>query len=307
MKEDESIIVAYCATKKEAGTVNFEESLNTFGYKGKRLGSGLPWKGWVMRMKLYVEYLETLDARQIVVLSDADDVLACRRPDGLHQKFVALGSDMVVGAEVACGGHNCLPLGQFWKYQKEKNGIQPELKYSHANGGSVMGRAGALLHAYNWILDHKFQDDQLGLCAYINHFPQNVALDVKNEIFFVAGASVSHSIDEQTESSISIHEFPNKQHIEPYFVHFAGTSRYWTLREFLLTGHLKSSPYSKLSNRVLKDNAVSYHTTDQIIHRMGTLFWVIVALCIVFFIGFAVQTVRVRRYSKRLGNGAEHT
>lgn len=141
---------------------------------GIRDGLPVKWAGWTGRMRAYKAYAQSvLDAGGsdvMICFIDGYDVLMHPEAETrLREQAALLGHhDVIVGAErymaphfTPCRAyHDSMPdadqrrmrqYGQLW-----------------AQMGVIAGRPKALVELYDWILEHKFQDDQAGLGAYLN-------------------------------------------------------------------------------------------------------------------------------------------
>ena len=162
----------------------------------------------------------------MIVFVDSYDVMvhpmAKTRLDTLAKKFVASPTSVLVGAESFCAG-NCLPLNNWWARQRDRKGT---LQY--ANAGCVAGRPKALKNMYSWILAQEppIQDDQLGVCTYMNEVgSKDTTLDVTEQLVtnFVGSR---HFWGYQQEMQSAFAHFPSP--VTKYGFSFA--YNYWSPR-----------------------------------------------------------------------------
>ena len=145
------------------------KSARQFGYKPTVLGVGKPWHGFRTKIALLVDYLEALPPGRLVASTDCYDLIMAAPQSELLEKYRSLGRDvLVVGAEKTCS-LNC------HREAGETCSTGHHLKYP--NGGFVMGRAGALSDAYQFMMEHAAHDDQIGMGMYMLKDCSKVLLD----------------------------------------------------------------------------------------------------------------------------------
>jgi hypothetical protein len=206
----------------------FIKTLETQGWSYKLIGVGEKWGSWPTRMRAYRDFLCTLDDEQLVVLSDARDVVCVRGPKAFVKGFNTFKKDMVVSMELLCGGKlnppeifncvQCIPLTAYWRHHK----VDPLPCRKFVNNGLVSGRAKALKACLNWIIDNNYVDDQLGLGAYMNAFPDRVAADVNADILHTTNFGVNagiQSIHVQKHDSPTFAELFGRG---AFFIHISG-------------------------------------------------------------------------------------
>ena len=100
--------VLYVATKLTPGVTNYKKTLDAFQFPHQALAQGQNWGGWRFRMKTYMEACQKEASDAILVLTDADDVLAIRHhtPD-LQAAYENFNKPIVVSAESVCFPNNC--------------------------------------------------------------------------------------------------------------------------------------------------------------------------------------------------------
>jgi hypothetical protein len=151
-----------------------------------------------------------------------------RGPKAFLKGFNTFKKDMVVSMELFCGGRinppeifncvQCVPLTAYWRHHNVAT--LPHRKF--ANNGLVSGRAKALKACLNWIIDNNYVDDQLGLGAYMNAFPDRVAADINADILHTTMFGYNAGIQ---SIHIQKHDSPTFAELfgrGAFFIHIAG-------------------------------------------------------------------------------------
>jgi hypothetical protein len=206
----------------------FIKTLETQGWSYKLIGVGDKWEGWPTRMRAYRDFLCTLDDEQLVVLSDARDVVCVRGPKAFLKGFKSFKKDMVVSMELLCGGKlnppenfttiQCAQLTAYWAHHKIAS--LPNRKF--VNNGLTTGRAKALKECLTWIIDNNYTDDQFGIGNYMNAFPDRVAADINADILHTTNFGVNGGI---RSIHIQKHDSPTFAELfgrGAFFLHIAG-------------------------------------------------------------------------------------
>jgi hypothetical protein len=180
-----------------ANTEFFIETLKQNKWNYTLLGQGELWKGFQSKMRGYMDALHNLPKKQVVVVSDARDVVCVRPPNYFKDGLMSFGGKIVVSMELFCEGHmdeekvekkvQCIPLTEYWKYYGIT--LRPTRKF--ANSGLIAGYAEDVYHLFSWILSNNFSDDQLGLCNYINTFPEKIYADTGAVLLHTSGFGVN--------------------------------------------------------------------------------------------------------------------
>ena len=221
------IVITYDNEPNEP-THFYIKTLTNNGWNYRLIGEGEKWEGWVTRMMAYRKELGSLPPDQVVVLTDARDVVCVRSPKAFMDGFNIFKKDIVVSMELTCGGRmdvpddiqnaQCKPLTKYWAHHNITR--LPHRKY--VNNGLVCGKARALKTMLDWIIANNYKDDQLGLGNYVNEFPDRVALDVDAELLHTSTAGVNAgvlSIHIQKHDSPSLAELFGRG---AFFLHIAG-------------------------------------------------------------------------------------
>ena len=198
----------------------------------KMIGLGETWKGFISKMHGYRNFLRTVNPKKIVVVSDARDVVCVRTSKSFVQGFVSFKKSIVVSMELLCQGrfevnetekmYKCAPLKKYWQHHKIEK--IPDRKF--ANSGLIAGYAGELLHMWDWIINNNFNDDQLGVCYYINAFPEKIAVDTDAKLLHTSVFGVNagiQNIQMQGNDSISLAELFGRR---AYFLHIPGINNH---------------------------------------------------------------------------------
>jgi hypothetical protein len=196
---DDVIVISY-DNKPTENTRFFESTLLKNNWKYVMIGEGEIWLGFTNKLNGYMNYIKTLEPNQLIILSDARDVVCLRGPKAFLNGFNSFNKDMVVSMELLCGGqfdtpHDCIcsqctPLTEFWNYHEIT--VLPDRKY--VNSGLVAGKASAVLDWLEWSIANNFKDDQLALGKYINAFPNKVGLDTSAILLHTTNFGVNAGI-----------------------------------------------------------------------------------------------------------------
>lgn len=180
---DEPLVVTYDNAPTE-NTKYFLQTLEKNKWKYKLIGEGEKWEGFTSKLKGYANYIKTLDPNQLIIVSDARDVVCLRGPKAFTKGYQSFNKDIVVSMELLCCGNfnpppdskcvQCVHLTEYWKHYNITD--LPDRKF--VNSGLVAGKATSVLDWLEWSLTNKFTDDQLALGTYINTFPQKIGLDM---------------------------------------------------------------------------------------------------------------------------------
>lgn len=256
MQQMQPIVITY-DNEPNSRTDIFLKTLSYHGWNHTLIGKGETWKGFISKMQGYSNAIQSLPDEQVVVLSDARDVLCVRSPLaflGMYRKF---GKELVVSMEMLCGGRfnvaddyqhvQCIPLKQYWEHYN----INPRPARKYVNSGIMVGTVRAFKQLYAWIFERGFTDDQFALGSYMNTFPERVAADtdaiLSHTTVFGVNAGLQH-IPLQAADAPSFAEFYGRA---GFFLHVPG----------IKNGHLTGQEiiYNQAVNVVLSganDNAL---------------------------------------------------
>jgi hypothetical protein len=163
------------------------------------LGGDSPSCGFVHKMAAYSRHLRTLDASQVVVITEAQGVFCVRSASAFLEGFKSFNRDIVVSMELFCGGHfdvaddyqhaQCIPLTNYWKNATAKNPIR-----KFVNSGLIAGKVCALNHMYSWIMERNFTEYQYAVGQYMCAFPERVYADTDAELLHTSTFGVNAGI-----------------------------------------------------------------------------------------------------------------
>ncbi len=207
----------------------YMSTLKSHGWNSVFIGKGEVWNGFSNKINGYAKYINSLDDTQVVVITDARDVICVRDSSAFMEGFHEFKRDIVVSMELFCGGKfdvddnythpQCVPLTHYWK----ANGvISPARKF--VNSGLIAGTAKALKHMYAWVLEKGFTDDQYAFGSYMNAFPDRVAADTEAILLHTSTFGVNagiQSIHIQKNDSPTLAEVYGRG---AFFLHFPGMS-----------------------------------------------------------------------------------
>ena len=194
-------IVTY-ATHAE-GTFN-ELVKNPYGIEVVVLGWGTKWQGFIHRIKIYREYLDTLFDNEIVVFVDGFDSYILKPLDDLEDQFKYFNCTILVSEDL-----KIIPYYVKKVFKTCKDNIT-------ANAGLYMGYSYALKQLLDEILKQESSDDQINLNTVCKKFP-NLKIDVDRLIFDnrtqFQNFKNSHAYFGQTPGGISFNRLTKHVHV----------------------------------------------------------------------------------------------
>lgn len=252
------------ANREADGLHNWLTSMKKFGYEASVIGMGTPWKGWMTRTRAYYDYISKLSSERLIVLIDAFDALACRSAPGLIETYIQFKRPLVVSTETVCLKLlNCRPVTQWWQHHNLIPG-----RYQYINAGVIMGTREALMEALAYILESGLEDDQLGLCQYIEAHPDKVALDTDSRLIGTITSKSRHDFNDQL--------IRKDTGTQPYFVHIPGIRGDFGRR------------YNTIGSKLLGTQFKHYKAIPDILQNkdyqfwLGCVFWLILILTIIW-------------------------
>jgi len=300
------------STSKHAGTINFENTLNNLGYYNHPLveivplGRGEKFTGWKYRMKKYFEYCKSLPANEIVLLTDADDVLFCRKFDGLIETFEKHQKPIIIGAQFGLNRESPLvyPIFSYIKQHPEAEGFE-------VNGGGLIGYASSIAALYAWALSHPFTDDQRMLGAYLNSHVENIYLDINSDIFYLLHAydktsevTWTHGSPQEVKSIVRTGNFLHTTPLtcRPYLIHFASQFYNPTWLSVLFGKSVQHADYEQIAKQLLNHEYVQHHYSSTAFFQIAEIWWTTIACMLIFTIAFGVILILFIRKRKRILN-----
>lgn len=160
------------ATQSERYFPILVESCKKYGADLVVLGWGQPWEGFLMRFRLMMEYLDTLDDDDIVCFIDAYDVVLLTPLDILENRFRSIGAKIAVAVEK----------------KSEREYFYGSCQNKSINAGTYIGYVSSLKDMLKDIcISHNCEDskldDQKILTSYCRK--NNVYIDVNKLLFQV--------------------------------------------------------------------------------------------------------------------------
>lgn len=235
MKEGPILITMDTAPNEEG--LRFLKTLKDNEWRYRLIGTDTDWVNFLYRTGLYLKELIRIQAQnpnQLCVVSDCRDVLCVRSPRSFETAFNEFGKDIVVSAEILCGGYpirdpeanvNCEDTTPYWNANGYVDNI-PHRRY--VNAGLIAGRVGALIEMYKWMIDTgssiRMSDDQVLMGKYLNVHPTKVAMDVEAELLHTStfGASIGYMSYYQQYDSPTIAQLLGRG---AFFLHLPGAGK----------------------------------------------------------------------------------
>ena len=211
-------------------TLFFEETLKKNKWEYKLIGKGEEWKGWPTRTRAYKAALDTMYDDQVVVISDARDVICLRSPFAFMDAFAEFKCDMVASSELFCEGTDtphegpgvlhtqCMPLRAYWKHR----GFDTPPDRQFVNAGLLCGKAAALRAFYGWALENGFTDDQLALGSYALAFPDRILCDHEAKLLHTTNFGVNAGIQVLKKQKNDSPTFAELYGRAAFFLHVPG-------------------------------------------------------------------------------------
>lgn len=184
-----AIHVVTVATKVTSALEDLQCLLQAFGYSYHVRGLGMTDFTWKKRMELYAQAVTDIsrehgDETTVVLVVDAYDTVPLRPAKQLQAYLEAhpLQAGVLTGGDEICFS-NCEPLGDAWWQQVQGPGM-PIPRFSHVDGGALMGAAANMSRVYEWNIANYPADDQIALSRYFRtHGPGYGRVDTAHAIF----------------------------------------------------------------------------------------------------------------------------
>lgn len=293
------VVVGYAATKKIAGTVNFELSLNKYGWVSHRLGAGEAWKGWRQRMQMYLDFCKSQPENQCILLCDADDVLCLKSFADLLTLFKSFNKPLVISAEENCGG-NCQAVDNYWAIPEHQETKSKTVSF-YVNGGGMIGYAWKLCELFQWELDQGFEDDQIALGAYVNAFPSDVYLDYMQQIFLTMNPD--RLLLYEYDAANNRHEFYDSKFertYSSYFIHFTGFPFISSMQRLVGVDSEHLNLWNRVSSNISGHDKVEphVHSAAMSVNR-DRILGLGIALCVAFLLLLLLLFLYYRKISKQ--------
>ncbi len=179
------------------------------------LGMGEKWQGYNWKFSKMLDYLHTLNEDTIVCFVDGYDVICCKDLNKLADEFIRLKNN-----------HKCKIIVGYEKNRTINSLFFGTCKNKNLNSGTYIGYNKDLKkiiqEIYNLNPDNK-ADDQVLMTKYCNSNPNDIYIDVNNELFLtifkpLQDASKYISIkDNKTYNNNN-----NNNNNQPFFIHTPG-------------------------------------------------------------------------------------
>lgn len=204
--------------------IKYKETLTRLGYRYKIL-TDKKWKGFGGKIQMIHKFLLTLPENQIVVVSDARDVLAVNYESKKLYEHVydQLDHHIIVSSEIGCcvntfdykpgeliQGHGNIThkknknyvSSNEWKHMFKQRAIQEQVSVSgnknsiHLNAGLYIGKVKNIIKVYRLMNIREKDDDQFFMSEIFNCYPDLIKLDYNRFLF-----SNSHVWDTNNKES----------------------------------------------------------------------------------------------------------
>lgn len=139
------------------------------------LGQNWEWQGNRTKIHIMYEYVKELPDEDIVIFTDAADVMYCAGEGEILEKFKSMDALVVCATE-----RNCYPAHYRSRYRKEGS------SFRYLNAGGYIGYAGALKHMLTGIIagmDSRGSSDQRFFAKYYFSNENIITLDRDCSIF----------------------------------------------------------------------------------------------------------------------------
>jgi hypothetical protein len=207
---------------KNEGYFNYlVESCKRNGGKLEVLGWGQEWKGFIMKIHLFQEYLNKLDDDDIVCFVDGYDVIILQPIDKIETLFRNSGKKILLSLETKA---DLVPFADIFLHL-----FFGKYKNNRINSGTIIGYVKYLKKIYNNICNEyncndTNLDDQIILTKMCNKYYYNdadVDVDINRDIFLVISRFDSYK---QTNCQLINNELVFNNNIKPCILH--GNSNY---------------------------------------------------------------------------------
>lgn len=239
------IYIVTVATQDKLYFRSLEESCRRNGISLTVLGFGQRWKGFGQKYELLSTFLETLDDEDIVCFVDGYDVICVRHLGTFIDTFWKIKHREKCRLIV---GHD--------KFIRHIDSIIPKYYFGkcqntyHLNSGTYIGIVRDIRHVLSKFHFHDSSDDQVLMIQYCNLFPQDIYIDLKNELFLsiFVGIGVDITKDPHFQWSRDKKEIWYKGQ-QPYFIHAPNNGLLDTILQTM--GYLSFDP-QKIQSEIYK-------------------------------------------------------
>ncbi len=292
------------STSNHVGLENLKLSISKVnGWEHIIIGQNIKWKGWITRMKAYMDFCESQpNQNEIIVFSDAYDVLCLRSSDDFLKLYETHAKGkIVIGAEIGCHPKNCVAPDQWWsqnqipeqyEHTTEFGGVIAESP-RFVNGGLVAGPVNKITHMWKWALENAFLDDQIALANYTNEHVNLIFLDI-NSIFFFNDYNAISKYTLTQDNSLT-----DKNGIKiPFFIHFHGitASNVIPFKKNLFEVGIN---YKQIGKQLNGDDHINAFPADSriclAIWIERSIFYAIIFFLIIFLVMVRISKMKLKR------------
>jgi hypothetical protein len=268
------------------------ESCKKNGYELVLLGYGKKWEGFNWRFKLVLDFLNKLNDNDIVCFIDGFDVISCRNLKELP--FVFNNMKSKYNFKIIVGEHKIVE-NNLLKYYINKSILKMyflECNKKSLNAGTYIGNVKDLKEILNKIYNldsNNNADDQILLTKYCINNPNDIYIDVNNEIFLTLQNGYQE-IDDLLKFNNNMIEY-NKHN--PFFIHAAGET-------YLDNVIIKLNYHYDYNNRI--NNKLFKNRLNKFFFRIKNANIIYVIFIIIFVIMFILSILYLiyKLYRKKI-------
>jgi hypothetical protein len=182
------------------------------------LGLGTPWKGFVYRIQVILDYINNLPDDEIIVIVDGFDTII-KKTEGLEDKFKSKDCGVLYSIDDNWGLSNIIPSFINKYFVKKVYGTCKD--NLTLNAGLSMGYVKYIKEVYNKILIGDSSDDQRNLNKACNSLPF-LKIDKDHEIF-----QNCSSLEQVEKSTAFICAIPGEMSFDRYLRGMLEYSKYF--------------------------------------------------------------------------------
>jgi hypothetical protein len=263
------------ATKSDYYFPYLKESIKRNGGELVVLGYGEEWQGFNWRFNLMINYLKTLNKKDIVCFLDGYDVICSRKLNELPNNFLRLKEKHYCKIIVGDDKINSLFIKYFSIFF-----LGGTCKNKFLNAGTYIGFAEDILYVITNIYQQtnsNSSDDQILMKTYCNKYPNEFYIDHKSELFLTINKPYQE-IDEEINIKNGKLFYQDSR---PFFIHGPGGTYLDNILQKLgyknngkVKEQLKSDFYKKYSlylSPTIYDDIVKINPTNMILLSIVTI------------------------------------
>jgi hypothetical protein len=219
-----SLKIVTVATKSNYYLPYLKESVERHGSELIILGYGEEWSGFNLKYSLIIEYLKTLNRKDIVCFIDGYDVICCRNLNEITNIFLKIkekhGCKIIVGEDKMDMGNVMNQVARNFIYLF----FGGMCKKKFLNSGTYIGYVEDILDITNNIYkltNSNTSDDQIQMKKYCREHPNDFYIDINSEMFLTINKPY-YDIDHLVKIDENNHLYYKNS--KPFFIHApAGT------------------------------------------------------------------------------------